>query len=152
MFPPSIYPPCWLIQMQHVSHTQQKHKKEMCSSKSTRNKTKLQVLLLQNSCKCVLAACALPSVSWFQMHKAVLLWTGESALFNWDPLHRAFFCTRWVRSCLQGAWKMGQRNHQKRMTRRLSHITPLESKEAFYTGKMGSWLTKKPPKFKICYY
>lgn len=38
---------------------------------------------------------------------------------------------------------MGQRNHQKRMTRRLSHITPLESKEAFYTGKMGSWLTKK---------
>lgn len=66
----------------------------------------------------------------------MLFWTSESALFNWDPLHRAFFCTSWVKSCLYGARKMGQRN--------CSFITPSESKETFYMGKMGSRLTKKP--------
>lgn len=66
----------------------------------------------------------------------MLFWTSESALFNWDPLHRAFFCTSWVKSCLYGTRKMGQRNR--------SFITPSESKETFYMGKMGSRLTKKP--------
>lgn len=124
----------------------------MCSSESIRNKTKLQVLLLQNSCKCVLAARALPSVSWLRMHKAAI--TQQSACSSGLV---SLLCLTGIHSTGPSSVQGGSRSmkdgsKEENDTQTESHH-PLRIKGSILHREDGLMTYKKKnPKFKICYY